>query len=237
MDERALLEHEVELEVDLRPRLSDCGRRCQHGAAARHPSQIAALHDRRRHVVDPNLEAARRPVDELDSPLHLNFGDRRVHVLRNDIASVQHAARHVLAAAAVTLHHLVVVVEQLRRQVVDGDLLVERFCGRNERSEGSEREVDPRVRHEVRLELVHVNVERSVEPQRGCDARHDLRDQLVEVDVARAFDVQPEKEKYLKFDETRAGSDSLGLADVVDRLIVEDEGAVDVVHRVVRRQH
>ena len=51
-------------------------------------------------------------------------------------------------------------------------------------------EVDARVRHQVGLELGHVDVERAVEAERRGERRDDLREQAVEVGVRRALDVE-----------------------------------------------
>ena len=51
------------------------------------------------------LEASGTPVDELDGPLGLDGGDRRVDVLGHDVAAVQQAAGHVLSLPRVTLKH------------------------------------------------------------------------------------------------------------------------------------
>ena len=53
-------------------------------------------------VVDADLEAGGAPVRELD-----DCGDGRVDILGHDVASVEHAAGHVVAMARATLHHLV----------------------------------------------------------------------------------------------------------------------------------
>lgn len=50
--------------------------------------------------------------------------------------------------------------------------------------------MDAGVRHEIRLEFIHVNVECAVEAERGCDGGDDLRDEAVEVDVAGGVDVE-----------------------------------------------
>ena len=55
----------------------------------------------------PDLETSWAPVYELDGPLGLDGRDGSIHVLRDDVTTVQHAASHVLAVAWVTLHHLV----------------------------------------------------------------------------------------------------------------------------------
>ena len=57
-----------------------------------------------------------------------------------------------------------------------GELLVISLLGRNHRSVNGQREVDPRIRHQVRLELGEIHVQGSVESKRGRDGRNDLAD-------------------------------------------------------------
>jgi hypothetical protein len=52
------------------------------------------------------LEASGAPVDELDGALGLDLGNGGRAVLGDDVATVQQAARHVLAVARVALDHL-----------------------------------------------------------------------------------------------------------------------------------
>jgi len=78
--------------------------------------------------------------------------------------------------------------------------------------------VDARVRDEVRLELRHVDVEGTVEAEGRRQGRDDLRDEAVQVRVRRALDVE------------------VAAADVVDGLVVEDDGDVRVLEERVRRQ-
>ena len=66
------------------------------------------------------------------------------------------------------------------------------------------------VGHQVSLELSQVNIQGSVESQRGRDGGHNLTDQPVQVGVSWALDVQ------------------VSAADVVDSLVVDHEGAVRV---------
>jgi hypothetical protein len=68
------------------------------------------------------------------------------------------------------------------------------------------------------LELVQVDIERSVETERGGDARNDLGNDPVKV-----------------LESGRLDSEVLA-ADVVDRLVVNEEGAVDVLERSVGRE-
>uniref|UniRef100_A0A1I8IN25 CTP_transf_like domain-containing protein n=1 Tax=Macrostomum lignano TaxID=282301 RepID=A0A1I8IN25_9PLAT len=105
--EGALGVHQVELVVQAGPGLGDGGGVAQHAYGTLHLGEVAAGHNSRRLVVDADLEAGRAPVHELDILLGLDGGDGGVDVLGDDVASVQHAAGHVLAVAWVALHHLV----------------------------------------------------------------------------------------------------------------------------------
>lgn len=53
---RSLGVHEVELVVELAPRLGDGGGVAEHGGGALHLRQVAARHHRRRLVVDAHLD-------------------------------------------------------------------------------------------------------------------------------------------------------------------------------------
>ena len=207
MDEGALGVHQVELVVEAGPRLGDGGRVAQHADGSLHLGEVSSGHDRRRLVVDADLEAGGTPVDELDRALRLDGGDGGVHILWHDVSAVQHAARHVLAVARVALHHLVGRRKAGVRNLGHRQLLVVRLL-----------EVDARVRHQVGLELRQVDVERAVEAQRRRDRADDLSDQTVQVGVRRTLDVE------------------VTPTDVVDRLVVDHEGAVGVLQRGVRRQ-
>merc|ERR1712061_737159 len=76
---------------------------------------------------------------------------------------------------------------------------------------GDQGEMDPRVGHQVGLELSEVNIEGTVEPQRSCDRGNNLSDQPVQVGVGGPLDVQ------------------VATADVVDSLVVHHEGTVGVL--------
>ena len=204
--------------VETGPRLGDGGRVAQHADGSLHLGEVSARHDRRRLVVDADLEAGRTPVDELDRALRLDGGDGGVDVLGDDVSAVQHAARHVLAVTRVALHHLVGRLEAGVGDLGHRQLLVVSLLGRDDRGVGGEGEVDARVRHQVGLELGQVDVESAVEAQRRRDRADDLSDQPVQVGVRRSLDVE------------------VTATDVVDRLVVDHEGAVGVLQRGVGRQ-
>mmetsp|Transcript_16805 Transcript_16805/g.48628 ORF Transcript_16805/g.48628 Transcript_16805/m.48628 type:complete len:267 (-) Transcript_16805:32-832(-) len=75
--------------------------------------------------------------------------------------------------------------------------------------------MDARVRHQVRLELGEVDVERAVEAERGGHRRDDLGGEPVEVGVRRPLDVE------------------VAAADVVQRLVVDQQRLVRVLDQLV----
>jgi len=84
-----------------------------------------------------------------------------VDVLGYNIASVQHAARDVLADGVrvfVQLEQLVTGVETCSRDVHGGRALVRGALRGRERRVCEQREMDARERHQVSLELVDVHV-------------------------------------------------------------------------------
>jgi hypothetical protein len=133
--------------------------------------------------------------------------------------AVEQAAGHVLSVARVALDHLVCGLEARVGDLGNGELLVVRLLGRDDRGVGDEREVDTRVGHQVGLELGQVDVERAVEPERGGDGRDDLGNETVQVGVRGPLNVQ------------------VAPADVVDGLVVDHERAVRVLESGVGREN
>merc|ERR1719158_723717 len=205
VDEGALGVHQVELVIQPCPSLSDGSGVGEHAHGALHLRQIATRDHCGRLVVDADLEASGTPVDKLNAALALDGGNGGVHILGDDVTAVQHTAGHVLSMPWVAFDHG---VGWLKASV--GDLrntqgLMVSLLGRDDGSIGDEGEVDPRVGHKVGLELVQIDVQGSVEPQRGSDGGDDLADQPVEVGVAWPLNVE------------------VPPADVIDRLVVHHE--------------
>ena len=61
---------------------------------------------------------------------------------------------------------------------------------RDDRGEGSEREVDTGERYQVGLELVQINVQGSIETKRGRDGGNNLSNEAVQVSEAGGGDAQ-----------------------------------------------
>ena len=120
-------------------------------------------------VTDTNLETSRAPVDELDGALGLEVGNRGVGVLGDDVSAVEQAGGHVLSVARIALDHLVVGLEAGVGDLHDRVGLVGGLGSGDDGSIGDEREVNTGVRDQVGLELVQVDVEGTVESERGGD--------------------------------------------------------------------
>ncbi|KAI7091893.1 Tubulin alpha [Hortaea werneckii] len=177
-------------------RLGNGGRVGQHADCTVDLGEIAVRHHLRGLVADAQLEASRAPVNELDGTLGLEGGDGSVGVLGHDITTVEQASGHVLAVARVTLDHLVVGLEAGHGDLLDAVRL---------------REVNTRVRDQVGLELVQVDVEGAVKAERGGDRGDDLGDQAVQVLVVGTLDAE------------------VASANVVNGLVVDHERAVGVL--------
>jgi hypothetical protein len=79
--------------------------------------------------------------------------------------------------------------------------------------------VNSGVGHQVGLELRDINVEGTIESERGSQRGHNLTDQSVKVGVGWALDVQ------------------VSAAHVVHGLVIKAEGAISVLQQRVGRQH
>ena len=121
---------------------------------------------------DTNLESSWAPVDELDSLLCLETGNGCVNLLGNNVSTVQKTCCHVLSIARIALNHLVVWLKAGVGDLLYGVGLMGSLCGGDDRRVGNQREMNSWVWHQVGLELVQVNVQRTVETQRCSDGGH-----------------------------------------------------------------
>jgi len=218
VDEGSLGVHQVELVVQPGPSLGNRGRIGQHAHGTLDLGQISSWHDGRGLVVDPDFEPSGTPVHELNGPLGLDGGNGRVHILWNDIPSVQHAASHVLPMTRIALDHLICWLEASIGNFRHGQLLMISLLRRDDGCVGDEREMNPGVWDQVGLELGQVYVQGTVESERRRDGGHDLTDEPVQIGVGGTLNVQ------------------VPSANVVDGLIVDHEGTVRVLQRGVGRE-
>merc|ERR1719205_58897 len=200
--------HKVKLVVKSGPGLGDGSGVGQHADSTSNLSLVSSWNDGRRLVVDSNLEASWTPVNKLDAPLGLDSGDGSVHVLGDNISSIEKAAGHVLAMTRVALHHLVGRLKTGVGDLGNSDLLVICFFSRDDGGIGHKRKVDPWVGHQVSLELSQVNVQSSIKSQGSCDGGDNLSNHPIKVGVGWPLDVE------------------IPAADVIDSLVINHESTV-----------
>merc|ERR1719331_1315587 len=104
MHESTFAVHKIKLMIDAREDFSNSGGVADHAASTHHLGQVATWNHCWRLVVDTALEPCRTPIHELNRPLGFDSSNRCVHILGDHIATVHHAASHVLAMAWIALH-------------------------------------------------------------------------------------------------------------------------------------
>lgn len=226
--------------VETVPGFRDGSRVGQHADGAVDRGQLATGNTHGLLVVDAKLETSRAPFDQVEGGLGLEGGNGRRAVTGDDVSAVQQGNSHVLSIARVTDNHLVVRLEACKRgksdtcstqtgyaecgihtlegQVVHLEALVGALVAGDNRSVGDQRVMDTRVRDQVGLELVQVDVQGTVKAQTGGDGADNLSDQAVQVLIAGTRDIQ------------------VAAADVVDSLVVDQESTVGVFDSAVSGQ-
>lgn len=219
MDEGTLGVHEIELVVDSAEDFSNgCGVG-QHAHCTLDLGEVTSWDDGGGLVVDSTLESSGTPVDELDGSLGLDDSNGGVDILGDNISSVHETASHVLSVTGVALGHHVGGLEDGVGDLSNGELLVVGLLGRDHGCIRAQHEVNSGVGHQVSLELSDIDVQGTIETERGGQGRNHLSDQSVKVGVGGSIDVQ--------------GS----LADIVDGLIVEHESDISVLQQGVGGEH
>merc|ERR1711881_809319 len=218
VDEGTLGVHKIELVVKSSPSLGNSRGVAQHAHGTLDLGQVTTGNNGRGLVVDTDLETGRAPVNELDGSLGLDGGNGGVDVLGDDVTSVEHTASHVFSVSGVALDHLVGGLEARVGNLGNGELLVVGLLGGDARGVGDKREVDSGVGYQVGLELGKIDVESTIESERGGDRRDDLTDESIQVGVGGSLDIQ------------------VSSADVVDGLVVYHKGAVRVLQSGMCRE-
>merc|ERR1719317_952755 len=200
--------HEVKLVVQPSPGFSNSCGIGEHTDCTSNLCLVPSWYNSGGLIVDTNLESCRTPVNKLDAPLSLDGCDGSVHILGDHISSVEKTASHVLAMTGIALHHL---VSRLKTSIGDlrhSNLLMVSLLSRDDGSIGHKREVDPRVRHQVSLELRKVNVQSSIKSKGCSDGRDNLANHTVEIRVRRPLNIQ------------------IPTADVINSLIINHESTI-----------
>jgi len=211
MDESSLGVHEIELVIDSGENFSDGSRVGDHAASSHDLGEITTGNDGRGLVVDSTLETGRAPVNELDGSLGLDGGDSGVDILGDDITSVHEAAGHVFTVAGIALGHHGCGLEGRVGDLGNGELLVVGLLGGDDGSVRGKHEMDSGVGDEVSLELGDIDVEGTIESERGSEGGDNLGNESVQVGVGGSLDIK------------------VSSADIVDGLVIEHDGDIGVL--------
>ena len=136
------------------------------------------------------LKTCGTPVHKLNGALGFNVGDGSVDIFGHHITSVEQTAGHILPKARIALHHL---IDRLKTRIGDlsnRQLLMVRLLSGDDWCVSSQWEVNTWVGDQIGLELSEINVESTIETERGRKGTDDLSDETVQVGVGRLGDVQ-----------------------------------------------
>merc|ERR1719470_688113 len=219
VDECSLGIHQVKLVVNAAEHLGDRGGVGNHAHGTHHLGQVTSGHHGGWLVVDTTLEPGGGPVHELDRTLGLHRGHRRVHIFRDHVTTVHHAAGHVLSVPRVTLHHHGRGFKHAVRDFGDRQLLVVRFFRGDDRGVGGQHKVNTRVGHQVGLEFSDIHVQGTIESKRGRQGGNYLSNQSIQIRVRWALNVE------------------VTTADIIQRLIVHLVRHIGVLEQGVHAQH
>ena len=120
-------------------------------------------------IANADLETRWAPVDELDGALGLESCNSIVYIIWDNITTVEQASGHIFPIARVTLHHLVVWFEARHGDLLDRVGFMLCLSCRDNRCVGNEREVDTRIWDQVGLKFGKIDVEGTIETERGGD--------------------------------------------------------------------
>jgi hypothetical protein len=98
--------------------------------------QVSTGYDGRWLIVDANLEAGGAPVHKLNGTFGLDGGDSGIDILWYNVATVKHAASHVLAMSRIAFDHLIGRLETSIRDLGDRQLFVVGLLSGNNRGVG-----------------------------------------------------------------------------------------------------
>lgn len=95
-------------------------------------------------------------------------------VFRNYISTVKQARGHVFSVTRIALHHLVIWLEARHGYLLNRVRLMRCFRSGHNWCVSNQREVNPRIGHEICLKLIKIDIKGTIEPERSGDRRDNL---------------------------------------------------------------
>jgi hypothetical protein len=219
VNESSLGIHKIELVIDSGEDLCNCSGIGQHKKGSGDLGKITSRNGSRGLRVKSTFESSGAPIDELNGSLSLHNGNGVGNILRNDVSTVHKAAGHVLSVSGVAFSHHIGRLKDGVGKLSSSQGLVVSLLSSNDGSIRAQHEMDSGIRHQVSLELVDIHIEGSLESQRGSERGDQLGNQSVQIGVVGSFDIQ--------------GS----FADLVNGLVIQEEGDIGVLQKRVSAQN
>jgi len=210
MDEGSLGVHKIEFVVQSGENFSNSGRVRDHTNSSHNLSQVTTWDNSWWLIVDTNLESSWAPINELDGSLGLDGGNSGINVLGDNITSVHHGASHIFTVSWVTFGHHVSWFEWRVGDFSNAQLFVVSFFSGDDWGIAAQHKVDSWIWNQVGLEFGNIDVQGTIESQRGGQGWDNLGDQSVQVGVGWSFDIE------------------VSSADIIDGFVIEHNGNIGV---------
>ena len=154
-----------------------------------------------------------------------------MHVFRNDIAAVQQASSHILPITRVTFDHLVVGFEAGHRDLLHGIGFMRCLGSRDNGRVGDQGKVDAGIRDQVSLKFVQVDVEGSIEAERGSDRGYNYMPSAPAIIPRTHFAAGKRtlSNESVEIFVIRSLNPEVPTANIVNRLIIHHEAAIGVL--------
>jgi hypothetical protein len=207
MQESLAPEHGSELVTDTLEELLDGGRVTNEGGGH--------LEAAGRNGAEGGLDVIGDPLNEVGGVLVLDVAHLVLDLLHGDLTTEVGRAGQVTTVAEVRSSHHVLGVEHLLGELGNGDGAEGVGATAGQRSETDHEEVETGEGNHVDGQLPQVRVQLTGETQAGGDTRHDGGDEVVQVTVGGVVELESPH------------------ADVVEGLVVDTEGLVRVLDKLV----
>jgi len=210
VEESLAPEHGSELLRDTLEHLLDSGRVSNEGG-----SHLKALGG---DVANGGLDVVGDPLDEVRGVLVLDIKHLLIDLLGGHAATEEERGSEVASVAGVSSAHHVLGIPNLLGDLGNGEGTVLLGSTAGEGGKADHEEVEAREGDQVDSKLAEISIELTREAEAASDTRHDGRDKMVEVSEGRGGELEgPE-------------------ADVIEGLIVKDEGLIRVLDELMDRE-
>ena len=169
-------------------------------------------------VTNGGLDIAGDPLNKVRGVLILDKHNLLVNLLAGHASTEQSRGSQVATMAGVSSAHHVLGIPHLGRELRDGEGPVVLGSTAGEGGKADHEEVEAGERDQVNGKLAEISVELTREAEAASNARHDCGHKMVKVTIGRGGELEAPE------------------ADVIEGLVVNDEGLIGVLDKLVDRE-